>query len=69
MLLNVFALGSIAGGYLKNMPKIQDKKVFWAKATKKTYLKSMDVNMANVCVSVLGEWKIILRRNNTKARF
>ena len=27
----------------------------------------MDVNMANVCVSVLGEYKMILRRNNTKA--
>jgi len=40
MLLNVFALGSIAGGYLKNMPKIQDKKVFWAKATKKPILKA-----------------------------
>lgn len=24
--------------------------------------------MANVCVSVLGEYKMILRRNNTKAK-
>ena len=55
MLLNVFALGSIARGYLKIMPQIQDKNIFWAKATKNTYLKSMDVNMADVCVWVSWE--------------
>ena len=40
MLLNVFALGRIARAYLKIMPQIQDKSVFWAKATKKPILKA-----------------------------
>lgn len=50
------------------MPKIQDKNVFWAKATKKPILKAWMLTW-QMCVCVLAEWKIALRSNNTKARF
>lgn len=48
----------------KVYPEIQDES---GQKLLRSLHENLGVNMGNVCVSVLGEWKIILRRNGTKA--